>query len=280
MSDLPDLIKNNISECIGNTPIIKLNNINESENGCILAKCEFLNPGGSIDDRIVNEKINYAYNNELYDKSTTFIDYTSSNIGLSCSISGCNNKIKINSKNTISKTKKKILNLFNHNDNQNSIIESNIYDLSNSYDSNKYYINFAEEIFSQTKGDIDVIFIPHEPEGCISGIANRLKALIPEIVIIGIIVSKDKDYKDNNELGIIPSAKDRRSVDVWSEVNLKNIDTFLKEIISKEGLLCGKISASVIKCAVTYLKEFKLNKYTKCMVILPDHLMTYLSTIK
>ena len=49
-----DKIKKDITECVGNTPMVRINNITKSENiKCeLLAKCEFLNPGGSVKDRI------------------------------------------------------------------------------------------------------------------------------------------------------------------------------------------------------------------------------------
>lgn len=52
--DFSKKIKNDITDCVGNTPLVRINNITKSENiKCeLLAKCEFLNPGGSVKDRI------------------------------------------------------------------------------------------------------------------------------------------------------------------------------------------------------------------------------------
>ena len=72
-------IAKNISQLIGNTPIIQLNNINKN----IYAKCEFLNPSGSVKDRAAYFMINESLKKGIIDKNTHIIEPTSGNTGIS-----------------------------------------------------------------------------------------------------------------------------------------------------------------------------------------------------
>ena len=71
-------IAKNISDLVGNTPIIQLNNINSS----IYAKCEFINPTGSVKDRIGMNMIVVALNDGSINKDTHIIEPTSGNTGI------------------------------------------------------------------------------------------------------------------------------------------------------------------------------------------------------
>ena len=77
-------IKNSILECIGNTPLVKINNITKKDNiKCeILVKCEFFNAGGSIKDRIAKEMFQQAENEGIIKPGDTIIEPTSGNTGI------------------------------------------------------------------------------------------------------------------------------------------------------------------------------------------------------
>ena len=129
-----NIILNNISEYIGNTPLIRLDTISSKDKYNIFAKCEYLNPGGSIQDRlnkeIIQEKI---ISGEL--KKNTIVNSISLNL-----VNVDNNK-----------SNDKILSLFTN--------KNKLYKKITTYDTNKYYLNLAEEIYTQMSGKIDVIFI-------------------------------------------------------------------------------------------------------------------------
>ena len=72
---------NNITELIGNTPLVKLNKVNES-NALVLAKIETFNPGHSIKDRMARKMIEDAEKNGLLNKGGTIIEGTSGNTGM------------------------------------------------------------------------------------------------------------------------------------------------------------------------------------------------------
>ena len=72
----------NILETIGNTPLIKLNNLTKNIDALVLAKVEFFNPGSSIKDRMASYIINDAEKNNLIKKGDTIIEATSGNSGI------------------------------------------------------------------------------------------------------------------------------------------------------------------------------------------------------
>ena len=75
-------IANDISELIGNTPLVKLH-FASRETGCtILGKCEFMNPGGSVKDRIGKNMVEQALKRGIIDETSTIIEPTSGNTGI------------------------------------------------------------------------------------------------------------------------------------------------------------------------------------------------------
>lgn len=81
-------IKDDITDCVGNTPLVRINNITKSEGiECeVLAKCEFLNPGGSVKDRIGRRMILDAMKNGTLKKGDILIEPTSGNTGIGLSV--------------------------------------------------------------------------------------------------------------------------------------------------------------------------------------------------
>ena len=86
--DYSQPIKNDITDCIGNTPMVRINNITASEGiKCeLLAKCEFLNPGGSVKDRIGRRMIKDAVSQGTLKKGDILIEPTSGNTGIGLSL--------------------------------------------------------------------------------------------------------------------------------------------------------------------------------------------------
>lgn len=81
-------IKDNILDCVGNTPMIRINNITKAEGiECdLLAKCEFLNPGGSVKDRIGRRMIVDAERQNKLKQGDIIIEPTSGNTGIGLSM--------------------------------------------------------------------------------------------------------------------------------------------------------------------------------------------------
>ena len=87
--DTTKKIKDDITECVGNTPLVRINNITKVEGiECeLLAKCEFLNPGGSVKDRVGRRMIVDAMKEGRIKKGDILIEPTSGNTGVGLSVS-------------------------------------------------------------------------------------------------------------------------------------------------------------------------------------------------
>ena len=83
------MILNNISETIGNTPIIKLNTINKGLKPNFLVKCEYFNPGGSIKDRVGWNLVECAEKDGSLKPGGTIVESTSGNTGFGLAIAAC-----------------------------------------------------------------------------------------------------------------------------------------------------------------------------------------------
>ena len=81
-------IKDNFTDCIGNTPLIKLKIASEMSGCNIFGKCEFLNPGGSVKDRPAYQILADAIDNNLITKGGTIVEGTAGNTGIGLTLAG------------------------------------------------------------------------------------------------------------------------------------------------------------------------------------------------
>jgi len=82
------LIKDNFTDCIGNTPIIKLKIASEMSGCNIYGKCEFLNPGGSVKDRPAYQILSDAIDKNLITNGGTIVEGTAGNTGIGLTLAG------------------------------------------------------------------------------------------------------------------------------------------------------------------------------------------------
>lgn len=95
--DYSTLIKENILDCVGNTPMVRLNNITKKDGiKCeILAKCEFLNPSGSLKDRIARRMVVGAIKEGKLQEGHTILEPTSGNTGIALSMAGAVHNLNV-----------------------------------------------------------------------------------------------------------------------------------------------------------------------------------------
>tara|TARA_A100001015_G_scaffold314898_1_gene425457 strand:- start:177 stop:1187 length:1011 start_codon:yes stop_codon:yes gene_type:complete len=192
---------NNFSECVGNTPLIKLNKVSE-ETGCnIFGKCEFLNPGGSVKDRAALQIIKDAIDQKKIKKGGIIVEGTAGNTGIGLSLVG--NSIGIKSiiviPKTQSKEKKDMLKLCGADlrevealpykdqgnyiryseklskeiKNDNGVFWANQFDnLSNK---KAHYHSTGPEIWKQLNGKVDGFICSVGTGGTLSGVSEFLK---------------------------------------------------------------------------------------------------------
>ena len=191
----------NFSECVGKTPLIKLNKVSE-ETGCnIYGKCEFLNPGGSVKDRAALQIINDAIKEKKLTKGGIIVEGTAGNTGIGltlvCNSLGIRTVIVIPE--TQSKEKKDMLKLCGADlrqvkalpykdpgnyirfsetlskkiKNENGVFWANQFD--NISNMKAHFLTTGPEIWNQTEGKVDGFICSVGTGGTISGVSKFLK---------------------------------------------------------------------------------------------------------
>ena len=299
-------VYNNILETIGNTPLVKINSLND---GCanIFAKVEYFNPAGSIKDRVALNMIQEAKKAGLIDNKTTIIEPTSGNTGIGlalvCAITG--NKLILTMPESMSKERRDILSIYGadivltpadkgmqgsidkalelKNEIKNSFIPSQFENPSNPL---AHYKTTACEIYKSMDGKIDYLVAGIGTGGTISGIAKYLKEKNKKIKVIGIEPkSSPMITKGLNNLHKIQGIGANFVPDnYWPEliddvicVSDEDAIEYAKLLVKKEGLFCGISSGAAIFGAIE-LSKLKENKDKNIVVILPDSASRYLSS--
>ncbi|GKY94700.1 hypothetical protein MPSEU_000435500 [Mayamaea pseudoterrestris] len=307
-------ICDSILDAIGNTPLVRLNRIGKDLSCEILVKCEFLNAGGSVKDRIAKQMILDAEREGRIQPGDTLIEPTSGNTGIGLALGAAVRGYKaiITMPEKMSNEKVFVLKALNAEiirtpteaaydapDSHISVAKRIHQELANSHildqysnpsNPNAHYYGTAEEIIQQTGGQIDCLVCGAGTGGTISGIAKRLKEHNPKIRIIGVdpegsILALPDGLNDKHRLesyhveGIgydfIPQVLDRSLVDEWIKTNDMDSLLMMRKLIRDEGLLCGGSSGSAVFAALQACKSLK--KGQRCVVILPDSVRNYMT---
>ena len=205
-------IKSDITECVGNTPLVRINNITAKDNiKCeILAKCEFMNPGGSVKDRIARKMIVDAMQSGKLKKGDIVIEPTSGNTGVGLAMTsaakGMSSIITMPEK--MSQEKRDVLKAlgaeiirtpnhyaFDHKYCHIGIAFQLAEDLDNAFVLDQYknpanplahYLETAAEIWDQCDGKIDYVFLGTGTAGTMTGISRFMKEKNPNIKMIAV----------------------------------------------------------------------------------------------
>lgn len=197
-----------ILDCIGNTPLVKLQSINPNPLVTLLAKVEFTNPGGSIKDRMVLYIINEAERTGLLRAGGTIIENTSGNTGAAVAMIAAIRGYKaiLTMPDKVSKEKQNALKAFGAQivvcptsaapDSPEHYVNVAIRmaaETPNSFRLNQYdnkmnpkahYLTTGPEIWKQTQGKVDYFIAAASTGGTISGIGRYLKEKNPQVKVI------------------------------------------------------------------------------------------------
>ncbi len=298
-----------INELIGNTPLLKLQNLEKdlSLHSNIFAKLEFLNPSGSVKDRTALAMINDAKSKNLIDSQTVIIEPTSGNTGIGLASVGAalNLKTVIVMPENVSKERVSILKFLGadviltdvalgmegaikkafelQNDHPNSFIPSQFDNFANP----KIHMKTTgPEIFKALNGEIDFFVAGFGTGGTISGVANYLKSQNDKIQIVGVepanspfitLGTKGPHKIQGIGAGFIPKNLNLKNIDRIQPITDESAYESTKAIAQKEGLLVGPSSGAALSAALELAQEPK-NKDKNIVVIFPDSGQRYLST--
>ena len=306
---------NHIVDTIGNTPMVKLNKVVDTE-ALVLAKVESFNPGHSTKDRMAIKMIEDAEKAGLLKEGGTIIEGTSGNTGmglaLACIQKGYKLICTISDKQ--SKEKMDILKAMGaevyvcptnvapeHPESYYSVAKRLNEEIPNSFYPNQYdnlsnrlahYESTGPEIWEQTDGKITHFIVGVGTGGTISGIAKFLKEKNPNIKIWG-VDSYGSVYKKYHETGIfdekeiysyitegigediLPKNVDFDLIDHFEKVTDKDGAIYARRLAKEEGIFSG------YSCAIAGLNQLKdkLSKEDVVVVLLHDHGSRYVAKI-
>lgn len=304
--------KQNIVDAIGNTPLIKINALAKGLRPTILAKLEYLNPGGSMKDRIGIEMIKDAEKKGLLKKGGLIVEPTSGNTGVGLAMAAAirGYKVLFTMSEKMSKEKEAVLCAYGaevvrapadaepddprHYINVAKKIakERNAY-FPNQYfnreNTNAHYKSTGPEIWRGTNGEITHFIAPVGTGGTITGSARYLKEQNPKIRVIGVDTegsllhhyfyhTKGKAYPYKVEgpgEDFMPGALDFKYIDKMVVVSDKDAFNTGRQLVKKEGIFAGGSSGLALSAALQTAK--KLSKEDLIIVILPDSGRNYVS---
>lgn len=306
----------NILEAIGHTPLVKLQRIGADCPADIYVKCEFMNPGGSMKDRMTLNLVNEAEKRGELKPGGTIVEATSGNTGaglaMIAAVRGYRCVFVMPDKMSMEKigalrawgAKVVVCPTAVEPDDPRSYysVARKIADETpNCFYSNQYhnqdnpgghYRSTGPEIWDDTDGQIDAFVAGMGTGGTIGGVGRFLKEKKPEVQLVGVdpigslyydyiktqIVTKPFTYKvEGIGEDFFPSTFDPKLIDDVVRVDDKECFSTTRELVRTEGLYCGGSSGAAVAGAVKYAR--KIGKQQNIVVLLPDGAAKYLSKI-
>ncbi|MGO1818497.1 MAG: cysteine synthase A [Senegalia sp. (in: firmicutes)] len=298
-------VVNNIIELIGETPMIKLNKIVDSDSADVLVKLESFNPGGSIKDRIALNMIEEAEKEGLLKEGSTIIEATSGNTGIGLAMIGAAKgyKVILVMPDTMSMERRTLLRAYGAElvltmgekgmngaiEKANSLkSENDNYFMPEQFKNNNnpqmHKKTTAKEILEQTDGNIDAFVAGVGTGGTITGVGSVLKEINKDIRIIAVEPSESAVMSGEDPgthriqgigAGFIPHVLDMDFIDEIKKVSGEDAVKTTRELAKKEGIFVGISSGAAINVALKVAKE--LGKGKRLVVIAPDSGERYLS---
>lgn len=293
------MIYNSALELIGNTPIIRLNNIDSN----IYLKLEKFNIGGSIKDRAVLGMIEDKIKNKEINVGDTIVEATSGNTGIALSMIGRLKKLNVIIIMPESMTKERIdlmkaygadviltkdkLGMQGSIDKAKELLNNNkdykcLNQFENTSNPKKHYKTTAKEIYKEVS-DIDIFVCGIGTGGTISGIGRYLKEVNSNIKVIGVEPESSplitKGYSNSHKIqgigaNFIPKNLDMNVIDEVITVSDENAINTIKMLGIKEGILLGISSGANVYAALELSKKYKDKKI---VTVAPDGIEKYLS---
>ena len=300
-------IANDMTELIGNTPLVRLNKIARDARATLLAKLEFFNPASSVKDRIGVSMIEEAEKTGKINKDSVIIEPTSGNTGIAlawvCAAKGY--RCILVMPETMSIERRKLLKalgaeiiLTPGEKGMSGAIEvaENLARSNPNYFMPPQFKNpanpeihrrtTAEEIWRDTDGKVDILVAGVGTGGTITGVAEVIKARKPSFKAIAVEPEKSPVLSGGTPgrhriqgigAGFIPDVLNRDIIDEVIRVNEESAIETARRLAREEGIIAGISSGAAVYAGIEVAKREE-NKGKIIVVILPDTGERYLST--
>jgi len=306
-------IFNNITDCIGNTPLVKFNRIAEGCVATVVGKMENMNPLWSVKDRIARAMIDAAERDGLINKNTVIIEPTSGNtgIGLAYVCASRGYKLVVTMPESMSIERRRLLKALGAElvltpaaegmpgavtraeelvaKNPNYYMPQQFKNPANPEIHRK---TTAEEIWRDTSGAVDMVVVGVGTGGTITGVGEALKSRKPSVKMVAVepvaspVISQrlaGEELKPGKHTiqgigaGFIPDVLNLEIIDDVVQVRDEDAFDTSRRLARMEGLMCG-ISCGAAAWAALELGRRQENRGILIVAILPDLGERYLST--
>ena len=295
------MIITSILDAIGNTPLVRLTHMST---GNIFAKAEFLNPGGSIKDRVANFIIKKAINDGDLKPGMTIIEATSGNTGIGlCLVGGqLGYHVICVMPDNVSGERKRIIealggetclipakeNLTGCISYLRAVVRSDpgryfvVNQFSNPDNPQIHYQQTGPEIWQDAQGEIDVFIAGIGSGGTLQGVGKYLKEMNPKVKIVAVeprsatsLLGREPGLHQIQGIGdgFVPEVIDVNLIDMVYTVSDQDAIQTTRRLACEEGLLVGTSSGANISAALQLD-----NGRSKIFTVLPDRAERYFST--
>src|SRR5262245_21331582 len=301
-------ILDSICDAVGWTPMVRLSRIGRDLPCELVGKCEFLNPGGSVKDRIGVRMLFDAVKPERIRPGDPLIPPTSGNTGIGLALAAAVRGYRaiITMPEKMSHEKQVVLEALGAEiirtpteaawdlpDShigvakrlKEAIPNSHILDqYGNTWNPGAHEEATGREILEQCGGKVDAVVMTAGTGGTITGVARAIKKAAPHCQIVGVdpegsILAGPGEIKTYKVEGIgydfIPDVLDRSLVDRWIKSNDRDSFLVARQLIRQEGLLIGGSSGAAVWAAMQVCRDLGPGK--RVVVILPDSIRNYLT---
>lgn len=301
-------IYNNITELIGNTPLVKLNKIGANLPGNVVLKLEAANPGNSVKDRIGLAIIEAAEKDGSLKPGGSIVEATSGNTGIALAMVGAARgyKVILTMPETMSHERRVMLRALGAElvltpgpagmqgavDKANEIVENNdnailARQFSNPANPEVHYNTTGPELWEDTDGKIDIFVAGVGTGGTVSGTAKYLKEKSNKVEIVG-VEPADSPLLTEGRFGphkiqglgtnFFPENLDKDIIDRVHDAPLDKAIETARELAAKEGVLAGISSGANLWAGLEEAKKPE-NEGKLIVVVIPDFGERYVSTL-
>ena len=301
-------IAKNITDLIGNTPLVELNRLTEGLPGRVVAKLEFFNPGSSVKDRIAEAMIEAAEKEGKINKDTIIVEATSGNtgIGLAMVCAARGYKLAITMPESMSKERRMLLRAFGAEliltpaaegmggaiARAKALVDEHpeTYFMPRQFDNQAnveiHRKTTAEEVWRDTDGQVDIFVAGVGAGGTVTGVGEVLKARKPDVKIVAVEPDASPVLSGGEKgphpiqglgAGFVPSILNTQIYDEIIRVTGEDAFATARAAAEKEGILVGISSGAAIWSALQ-LAAKEENRGKLIVVLIPSYGERYLST--